>query len=164
MARVVKVLGDSQERTGDPERVVAAIKRAGELRAVEAVDGLVALLTFAQTFRWEQEQEELGVVSHTNTMTTGSRYPAVRALFQIGEPALPALVDHIQDDQTDPLARKNATESVMLIFREAPRKGICYFKAAAAKASSPTAMHWLEEAAESGRKWLPPDSPLPACP
>jgi HEAT repeat protein len=159
--RLLKTLDDPQLRSGNPDRLAGAIRRAGELRTQESVDSLVRLLTFRYKSPREREAEDEGIF-----ISVQQPYPAVSALFQIGEPALPALIRRISSDEGEEpgLARKNAAQAVMLVFREDPRKGICYFKAAAAKASSPLAMHWLEEAAESGRKWLPPDSPPPACP
>lgn len=163
VARLIKTLNDPQLRAGEPQRIVEAVKRSGELKATEAIGGLISLLSFARVFPWEKEQEEKGFVYHSSTMSLGRRYPAVSALFQIGEPALPALIDYIATDESDTTARENAAAAVMLIHREEPQKGICYLKAAAAKSTSPVAVARLNQAAEFGRKWLSPDTALPNC-
>jgi hypothetical protein len=152
------VLGDPRLRADEPRQVIEAIKRAGELGAPELAESLVSLLTFAQTFPEDRIAEETGVVFHTNSMSVGRRYPAVSALFQIGKPALSALVKRIGSSANDePLARDNAAEAMMLIFREDPQQGVCYLRAAAAKASTPTAVYYLNEAAAYGEKrWVIP--------
>jgi hypothetical protein len=55
---------------------------------------------------------------------------------------------------------------MMLIFREDPRKGVCYLRAAAAKASTPAAVYYLNEAAAYGeqRRVIPIAGSAPSCP
>ena len=101
-----KVLGDARLRADEPRQVIEAIKRAGDLRAPELAGSLASLLTFAQIFPEDQVAEETGILFHTYIMSVVRRYPAVSALFQIGKPALPALVKYIAGSAHDePLAR-----------------------------------------------------------
>lgn len=151
VARLREVLDDPQLRDSEPERLAGAIRRAGDLKAQEAIGSLIRLLTFRYKSPREQEAEEVGIA-----IAVPQPYPAVSALFQIGEPALPALIRHIETNDTDPLARRNAAQALMSIFREEPRKGICYLRAAATKAPTPVAAQWLDEAAEYGKTFLIP--------
>ena len=57
----------------------------------------------------------LAVISRTPTL--GTIYPATTALFEIGEPAVPDLVEAIASSTTSDVARDNAREVVFLIYR-----------------------------------------------
>ena len=47
--------------------------------------------------------------------TLGDIYPATTALFEIGKPAVPDLVEAIADSNTSDLARSNAIETLFWI-------------------------------------------------
>jgi hypothetical protein len=68
---------------------------------------------------------------------TDRRYPATGALFQIGRPALPALIKVIETHESSSLESENAIYTVEGIFREALAEGTKYLREAAVRALSP---------------------------
>jgi hypothetical protein len=120
IAYLLQVIRDTSLRKNDPAKVVDAIQKLGSLRAVEATPDLVGLLTFQRRFAWETKDGSQEI----QPITTANRYPAVGALFQIGEPALPALLGVIENSPQDTVESRNATETIMYIFREKCLDGI----------------------------------------
>jgi len=135
--QLIAVIRDGRLRESEPSRVTQAINRLGELRAVQAIDDLVSLLTFKRTFEWESQSKE--VINEIQPITPGNRYPATSALAQIGEPALPALVKVLAVHEPNSVESKNSVYAILTIFRENPTQGSQYLKRAAAKASTPEA-------------------------
>lgn len=135
--QLIAVIRDERLREREPSRVVQAINRLGELRAVQAIDDLISLLTFKRTFEWESQSKE--VINEIQPITPGNRYPATSALAQIGEPALPALVKVLAEHESNSVASKNSAYAILTIFRENPTQGSQYLKRAAARASTPEA-------------------------
>jgi hypothetical protein len=134
------VIGDKQLRRHDPKRVIAAINRLGELKADSAIADLISILTFRQEF--SEEQQEIDIIG------LGQIYPAVGALWQIGKPALPAVTAVIATTDTKSIESRNATYTVMLIFRDYPKEGVSYLEDQASKAQKPAAASRLRAAAE----------------
>lgn len=113
------------------QEVAEAINQLGQLRATESIDDLVKLLSFKQTFWWEKSNSD--AVIEIRPVTTAGRYPAVGALFSIGEPALPALTRVIVSESGSSLRVANALEAIGLIFREKTGGAVNYLSEAALK-------------------------------
>lgn len=149
--QLLAILRNEHLRTSEPERVVEAIQRLGELKDPVSIDDLVQLLTFKRTF--EQEKGNLDVINEIHLITPQGRYPATEALIAIGKPSLPALLKVVETEKSRSLASQNAVSSIMAIFREEPLKGVQYLQDAAAKSPSLEASSRFLEAAEYARKF-----------
>jgi hypothetical protein len=145
------ILRDEQLRVREPERVIKAIEQLGQMKSIAAIDDLVQLLTFKQSFPWENRN--LGMVEEDHPITPLSRYPAAGALFQIGRPALPVLIKVVEAEETGSLASENAIYTVTQIFRDSPAGGVEYLRDAAAKASSAQAARRLSGAADRVKRF-----------
>src|SRR5262249_47460481 len=132
----------------DPDRLVRAIERLGELQAVAVAHDLAQLLTFRQTFYWEKNPK----ISEGNYTSPLSRYPAAGALFMIGKASLPALIKVIEMEKSGSFASENALYTIGQLFRDAPPEGVEYLTEAAAAASSPQAANRISKAAEKARQ------------
>jgi hypothetical protein len=60
-------------------------------------------------------------------------YPAANALFEIGKPALPALLTVATEEKPDSLKFKNAVSTIMLIYRDESSQGVHFLRQAALK-------------------------------
>jgi HEAT repeat protein len=148
---LLRILRDEQLRQVEPERVIEAIEQIGDLKSIAAIDDLAQLLTFGRNV----EPETMGdVIVGEHFITTFARYPAARALFRIGKPALPALIKVIAAEETGSPASENATYTVTQIFRDAPSDGVEYLRSAAGKASSNQEVQRLSVAAEKLKGFL----------
>lgn len=148
--RLRQLIRDKEIQEQDPEQVDRAMRRLGELKAVEAIDDLIALLAF----KHPKEMETVG--SHY-----GDGYRAKSALFAIGEPALPALVHALSENEIGSIEYKNARSAVMSIFRDRLPEGAKYLREQASRADSPIARERLTMAAQHiedfVKKWYPPE-------
>ena len=136
--QLIRVLRDESLRSLEPQRVTEAIIQLGEMRAVEAVPDLTKLLEFKRSFSGEGGQQDDEPLSG-RPITTAGRFPAVGSLFQIGKPALPALIKVIETEDGDSLASENAGATIFSILRGQPEKAVEYIRRAAAQAGSPLA-------------------------
>lgn len=147
------VIKNARLRKEDPKQIVAAIKRLGELRAESAVDDLVSVLTFRQILSSETRPgAPIGMIDGTHLDTLGETYPAIDALFEIGKPALSALTAAIASSDPKSLTAKNATYTVMVIFRDNLRDGVSYLNDQAAKSRTKVAAARLRTAATEVKK------------
>ena len=110
IAQLIAIIRNSQLRIEDPEKVVEAINKLGEMKAVSAVDDLAQILSF----RLVSQGERLTGI----TTEADQRFPAVSALYLIGKPALPALVKVIENFDEQDLMSRNARHTMVSIFRE----------------------------------------------
>jgi hypothetical protein len=83
---------------------------------------------------------------------TGNRYPATSALFQIGKPAVPALLRVIARHESNSREAKNARYTVRVTFRGDSSGADNLFKEAAAKARTPEARQRLLKALETAQE------------
>jgi HEAT repeat protein len=90
-----------------------------------AIPILIELLGFE---RPETEAEKLGVSSMQD------KFPAVPALFSMGKPAVPALIDNLRTKDLDPVVRKNALRALIMLHRDNPPDAILELKNARSKA------------------------------
>lgn len=145
--QLLTVIRDEWMIQNEPDRVLQAIKRLGELKSTEAINDLTRLLTFRRTFEWEGT-ERAEMMEGIHLITPGERYPAVGALFEIGKPSLPALIEVIKTHDSNSLEGSNAWRAVMIIFRDTPSSAVEYLRKAGAKASSPEARRRLSYAVD----------------
>src|SRR5437867_9109587 len=140
----------------DPERLVKAIERLGQLRALTAIDDLSQLLTFKRTFKGEEIGIAPGrtIINASHLYSPDERYPAIGALHAIGEPALPALVRVIETNETGSRDSENAAYTVGSIFRDEPAREVNYLSEAAATASTPEGKNRLLKAVEAAKKYV----------
>ena len=147
MSKLTAIVRDARLQETDPDRVVQAIQRLGEMKAVEAVDDLAGLLTFRKWFPWEKDPNQPKVVEGLGP-TDRERYPAALALLQIGPPALPALIKVIEAHEPGSLETRNTLEVIIPLTRYDRPAYVQKLKDAAAGAPSPEAAERLRKAAE----------------
>jgi hypothetical protein len=145
VGKLIAVLRDAEVRKDHPEKVVSAIQRLGEMRATEAIDDLIQLLTFARKFDWESPDDKM--IVEIQLIHTGNRFPATSALFQIGRPALPALVKVIELDSLGSLKGQNAMFAIQGIFSDDLSGGVKYLEEAAQASSNADSAQRLIQAA-----------------
>jgi hypothetical protein len=98
---------DDAEKSQTPACIEYAIRQIGDKVYVPAVDTLVRHLGFRREPEpWEREHGG-AVIDLMHEW-----YPATIALYQIGKPALPALLDVLATD-TIPVVRQKALQTVM---------------------------------------------------
>jgi len=148
LSRLTAIVRDGRLQASDPDRVVQAIERLGEMKAVEAVDDLVRLLSFRKWFPWENDPNQPKVVEGLG-ITDRQRYPAILALIQIGPLSLPALIKVIETHEPGSLETRNAMEVIIQLSHYDRPPYVRKLKDAAAKASSPEAAERLRKAAEA---------------
>lgn len=148
--QLLNTLHDEQIREQEPERLVHAIQRLGQMKAVEAVEDLAKLITFRRTFPWEDES--LGAIQEFSVVTILSRYPAAGALYEIGPASLPVLVKVIVDQEPSSLASENAIFTIWAIFKPDPASGVRFLRNRVEEAPTPEATERLLAAAENMKK------------
>ncbi len=101
-----------------------AIAQIGEKKYVAGVGVLVRYLGFRREPEFWEKGEDVVDLQH-------EWYPATSALFQIGKPALPALID-LLGTETNPIVRSRALQTVMDISRGDFVSGVKLIRDAAA--------------------------------
>lgn len=140
---LLEVLRDKDLQQTDPNRVWRAIHEVGQLRCPEAIDDLIALLTFRSSYgQGESRVILMGVY-------TGNRYPATNALAEIGKAALPALIKAIEMNDEGALISKNARYTARAIIHDERPVVDKFFKDAATKAPTAEAKRRLLKALET---------------
>jgi HEAT repeat protein len=99
----------NEARTADPQCVTNAIYRLGDTKSKrsEAVAVLVKLLDFK---RPPTAPEKLHI--HTNH----DWYPAVDALYQMGESAVQPIIDRLAKSDEDSIVRKNGVRALFFLY------------------------------------------------
>src|SRR5579872_719275 len=110
----IDFLVQQQPSRTNPVCVEFAIEQLGKLRASAAAPILIEFLDFPTPMSVEQEFTRM-VISSSHF---GSRYKAVEALFDIGEPALPSVMKALQDRSAPTIKFKNALDAYASIHRE----------------------------------------------
>ncbi|MCI0535304.1 MAG: hypothetical protein L0Z50_08750 [Verrucomicrobiales bacterium] len=124
----------------DPVQIETAIRELGSLRATEALDVLVPMLDYvAYEHRRSDSWFRTG---------QGDRYPAVTAVAQIGQPAVPALLKAVVDGDPDSVFASNARWTLVFIFKNDLDEGIRVIEAAAKDSQSARASARLRLAAD----------------
>ncbi len=131
IAQLIAIIRDSQLRIEDPNKVVEAIRRLGEMEAVSAVDDLAQLLAFRPISRQEILPGTPRIITEAD-----KRFPAVSALYLIGKPSLPALIKIVENFDDQDLMSRNAELTIVAIFRDKLPDGAEYVNQAASKSSA----------------------------
>jgi hypothetical protein len=150
ISNLLTIIRDEQLQQRDPDLVLKIILQLEAMKAVQAVDDLVRLLTFKHSYycdyckgestdTFNEEEHSIWLPQH---------YPAIGALFKIGKPALPALIKVIESNEVDSLPSKNAVYTVESIFSQNYLEGAEYLREMATKASFTYEAHRLLEAAQ----------------
>jgi hypothetical protein len=79
--------------------------------------------------------------------TLGTIYPVIDALFEIGQPAVPDLVEAIASSATSDTARENAVQVVVLIYRSDVAESVRVLMRASKASPDPEASMRLYDAA-----------------
>lgn len=140
------IIRSQSYRETNPEQVTEAIDRLGKLKAVEAIPALIEIITFKVQPKAEVKSGFFGIEHHT--INNFDRFPAMQALFDIGKPAFPALIEVIKKEESGSLASENAFEVLRSFFvREDSEQGIKYLRENAAEALSEDEKQRLNAAA-----------------
>ncbi len=131
---------------------ISAIRKLGEHRVTGAAGTLSKYLDLEQPLT---EGEKMGVFHHPRTITRA--YPAVNALFEIGEPALPTLLDVLKsNDPAGNLRRSNAIRTIMIFLVTGP-SSVKLIRDAGRSESDPGMASSLQRAAEEAAQVCVPD-------
>jgi hypothetical protein len=97
--------------------------------------------------------EKPGFLKYAHLEWTGSVYPAGEALFLIGKPAVPGLIEAIADAATPDLVRSNAADVVSAVYRESLVEGIAVLvRAAHAQADPTSSVRLMDQARRRARE------------
>ena len=88
-SELIAVVSDPKIAARNPKKLISAIVRLGELKAVEAAPALARILDFKGP-----EVEQTGEPPPVEVA-----YPAAKSLIQIGEPAIPAVIHAISSEK-----------------------------------------------------------------
>jgi hypothetical protein len=111
-AQLAEFLAEKDVVTREPGCVVVALELLGHEHAQDHISEIVKFLTFRRKFYWEGtgfNMQPVGEIEH---------YPAAMALFEIGKPALPALLSVVAEGPPDSLQFRNAVNTIMDIHRD----------------------------------------------
>lgn len=125
--QLVEFLAQKDVLTRDPECAAVALELLGHEHAEDHISEIVQFLTFRRKFYWEGTgfiMRPVGEIEH---------YPAATALFEIGKPALPALLSVAAEGPNDSLKFRNAVNTIMDIHREHLPDGVRFLRRAALK-------------------------------
>jgi len=110
-----------------PDCAIAALEILGHEHATGYIPQILNFLTFRRKFYWEGTRFKMRPVSELD------HYPAVMALFEMGKPALPALLAVATQEKPDSLRFTNAVNTIMLIHRDQASGGVAFLRQAALK-------------------------------
>lgn len=122
---LVAFLEQKDVLTHQPDCTVAALEILGNQQAVDYIPQIVNFLGFRRKFYWE------GTGFNIRPVTELGHYPAAMALFEIGKPALPALLAVAAQEKHDSLRFNNAVNTIMLIHRDHASCGVRFLRQAA---------------------------------
>lgn len=135
-----------------PDTKIKAIKRLGNIRAVNAVSSLSKYLDYedkAEVLRRKpQTINGITVITQYNDLVLPIQYPAVGALIQIGQRALPALLKVIENENPDSIKSQNALYAIEQIFIEDELKAVLYLEKAGGESQIPNGSERLQLAAQ----------------
>lgn len=122
--------------------LIAAMFNLGRAKDPAAIPILVKWLT------WEHKERNtyrLGTLS--------SKYPAIGALYDIGEPTIPALLEVIGARSPSDVVSQNALFVLMSIHRNKPQEGIKRLREASLKRSAKEKVNMEQAANDAAKKW-----------
>jgi hypothetical protein len=132
-----------------PGCVTYALSRLGDEKSAESSAVVSNYLDFRRPMTAdEKEMDRLHI-----SMSAREFYPAVLTLFQIGKPALPALIEKIGEADASKDVFDNAIRALMFIFRQEPSEGIRFLKKSADESHDPKVVAQIKRAIEPALKW-----------
>lgn len=147
--KLLKELNAENILAENPEKLSKIIDELGQRRISESIPNLIKYLDV------ERKSKFNGGAIGLRPLPIGGDFPAVSALFQIGESALPALIEVITKEQTDLLKSKNALRTIHLIFREDLSKAVEYLEKSMAQAETSGGKQNLQKAVEKTKdEWI----------
>jgi len=132
----------------DRDCIQFALEQLGSKHSLDAIPVLVDYLDFERPLT---EAEREGFSFHGSRKYIGGTYIASSSLFTFGKVAVPALVSAIKTRES-PLIRRNATYTIMQVFRAEPFKGIELLEQEALASPPPVAAN-LRAAVLFALKW-----------
>jgi hypothetical protein len=141
--------GDRSEMK--PSCVVYAIDQAAAAHTVAAVPVLVKLLDYRLPDRPLKPEDAV----QTTMPWLGTKYPAARGIFAAGKPAVQALVTAVAAPDTSAVARANAVEMVVLIYRDNVAEAPAVLNRAARASDDPEVSRRLLDAARDAASKCP---------
>lgn len=147
-----------KKREESAEVIFAAIKTLGDKKAKEAIPELIKYLNYEKVYAYKQSEYAGGVkIDGTEigrTIPISGRYPATGALFKIGEPALPALVKVIEEEESNSVRSQNALYAIQQVFVEDGLKAVLYLEKTIPESLTPNGSKRLQLAAKKTKeKW-----------
>jgi hypothetical protein len=150
ISQLLSFLREAKQPTStqkDADRIVYAI---GQLEYKYSPGAAKLLAEYLDFERPLTEAEHEGFMIH-GPLTIGNKYPATGILMTFGERALPELLSTIKISASE-TARRNASYTVMQIYRDEPPRGIALLKGESTKVGPPGAAR-LRIAAEEACAW-----------
>jgi len=146
--KLIAFLNDHDKAAADPYCTEFAILHLDELKDQRATNVLISYLDFEHPMT---DAERHGALVHLY-----APYPAIGALVRIGKPAVSPLIKAIGCKDSSDLARKNAVQALMSIYRKTPAEGITMLKSASTQSNGSEEKALFDAAAISAVKWCSP--------
>jgi hypothetical protein len=121
--RMIDYLTETSRSEGEAPCIGFAIRRLGDAHARAAIPILIDYLDYKRPL---DEGEKNGFYLHAPIVP--EMYPAASALFAIGKPSVPYLLEVVEAADTHEQKQSNAVCAVMLIYREHMPDGIKLLK------------------------------------
>jgi len=133
------VISDAGYLARDKECVRSAMMYLGSAHVEKAIPRLIALLGYHQEPR------------PGHMPRADDEYPSIAALFRMGKPAVPALIEVIAAKDNDTIEGKNALYALMSVYREDPSEGIRALKKATQRHADSLSVSRLRQAIQDAR-------------
>jgi hypothetical protein len=114
--QLLEIIQDEQIRSADPDSVKKAMLELGNLEKPELIGTFINLIDYRVPFAWERPDNPLYGQHPTGIVLELQAYPAVSALIEYGEVAIPKLVDVVKNNESTSLKSKNAVETIKWIL------------------------------------------------
>ena len=128
-ARYIADLSDQQLQQDDPDAYAEAILCLGKLESVAAVNSLVSLIDYRRSFNSQQSFNE---TLSQGMITRRVLYPSVRALSDIGRPALPSVANALARNEVGTESHESAVDIFKTFFWGTRAEGSAYLEIEAA--------------------------------
>lgn len=143
----IGIISNDENLATDEVCAVAAMRYLGLHRVETAIPRLIQLLSYRIK----------PVTPPQRKLSVGDMYPATDALFQIGVPAVPALLEVISNHEKTDIESKNALYTLMQIYRTEPAKGIALLTAARDRETDNLVAARLTKAIVDAEIWCKPE-------
>ena len=140
-AKSLALLREQQDTRQEPKCIQMAIYGIRGTKSPQAIEVLVKYLDF----RRPSTPEEQFIRRHL--ITVAETYPAVDALYGMGNRAIPRIVSFISAGPPNDISRTNALVAMMQIYRGREPEAILRLKSEAAKTTDSSRQEQLNKAA-----------------